>query len=226
MCPSCKHELESIDLLPLFSFIYLRGKCRHCHHAISPRYFFVELCCALFFTLVFIQINPSSFHSWLLLVTNFCIIAILILTFVIDFEHFLILDVVVFPAVAVIFVLHGIDALYFGHGVSAIIPAVIGAVVGALPLFLIWLISKGAWMGFGDVKYMLFMGVALGWQLSLLTVIIAVFMGTIVGVGLIVWRNKSLKSQVPFGTFLSAAALVCLFYGPDLLAWYLKLLGF
>ncbi len=81
-------------------------------------------------------------------------------------------------------------------------------------------------MGFGDVKFMLFAGAALGWPLVSISLLLAVFIGSIAGVGLIAFGGKHLQSRVPFGTFLSVGVLISIFYGPILLRWYLAALGF
>ena len=98
-----------------------------------------------------------------------------------------------------------------------------GAVIGASLFFLIiFLVSKGKWLGFGDVKLAFFMGIFLGFPNILTALFLAFFIGAIIGVGLILAEKKNLKSQVPFGPFLIAGTFIALFWGEQLIDWYLS----
>ena len=90
--------------------------------------------------------------------------------------------------------------------------------------FLIWLISRGRWMGFGDVKLGFFMGLFLSWPNILVALFSAFFIGAIIGIGLIIAGKKTLKSQVPFGPFLVTGTFIALFWGQNLINWYINLL--
>lgn len=229
-CPSCGHQLSALELVPFFSFIFLRGKCRACGKKISWRYFGIELLTGLLFLFAGTQAMFFTSLGLLDLARNLFVIGIFIVVFMVDWEHYIILDSVLitgFIGVSLanlvldlagsgnFFTLNG----YFLNGLM-------GALIAALPFFVIWFFSKGAWMGFGDVKLALFLGVVFGWPLLAINLFIAVILGGAASIFLLLLQKKTLKSIIPFGTFLSLAGVVTLFYGHKLLAWYLAILGF
>ncbi len=226
-CPNCKRILSAFELVPLFSYLFLGGKCRTCHLKISPRYFFIEMLTGLLFVLAAVHIFPDTTIHFVSLVKLCLILSVLLAVFIIDFEYFLILDqVLLVGGVGVVLLSIIIDALggSFARGVT--LPSLAMAVICPIPFFLVWFVSKGKWMGFGDVKLAGFLGLALGWPQVWVGVLLGVFLGGISGIILLVSGKKDLKSQVPFGTFLSVGSALALFFGPWLLHWYLGLLGF
>lgn len=207
-CPYCKHELAWYDLIPVFSFLILKGKCRYCKKPISIQYPLVELTTALLFVLIF---NPQNLlnTSYLLLTTSF-----LIIIFVYDLKHYIIPDKVIFPAIVLTLIYNLLDTNYLllNTGLSA---------VGASAFFLsIYLISKGKWMGFGDVKLSFLMGLHLGFPNILVALFLAFFTGAIIGLILIAQNKKTLKSMVPFGPFLVFGTFLAMFYGEQIINWY------
>ncbi len=229
-CVACGHTLGVLELFPLFSFLGLLGKCRHCRKRISPRYFIIELCTGLLFVGMWFVFSPTNLFELMLYVRNYFIIAVLLSVFVIDLEHFIILDVIVFPALGVVLAFNFALSLFSGSPMwssgNFLVSGLIGLILGALPFWLVWYLSKGRWMGFGDVKLGLFLGLVLGWPQIFVGYFIAVILGGVISVFLLLLTKKTLKSQVPFGTFLSIGALAALFYGPQMLKWYMAFLGF
>lgn len=229
-CNFCHHVLGIFELFPLFSFLALLGKCRHCRKKISPRYFIIELCAGLLFAGMWLVLSPSNFSELLMFVRNCFVAAVLLCVFVIDLEHFVILDSIIFSASAVVIVFNFLLSSFTGSPVwvldGFLVSGLIGAFLGALPFWLVWYFSNGKWMGFGDVKLGLFLGLVLGWPQVFVGYFIAVLLGGIVSTFLLMFTKKTLKSQIPFGTFLSLGALVSLFYGPQMLKWYVAFLGF
>lgn len=228
-CPWCGHTLSAWELVPVLSYFFLKGKCRNCHKKISSRYFIIEALTGLSFVWAASHFYPGSVETAVLLIKVWLIISILIAVFVIDLEHFLILDrVIIFGTVGVLLLNIAVDLIgktsLFSWG-GQTLPSVAAAVLCPLPFFLIWYFSKGRWMGFGDVKLAVFLGAALGWPLAGIGLLLAVFIGGAMGVVLLGFTDKTLKSRVPFGTFLSLGAFFTLFYGPFLLRWYLSFLG-
>ncbi len=229
-CPNCRHQLGSLELIPLFSFLFLGGKCLSCKRPISPRYFVVEAVTGLLFAAAWHQVSPATPMALFVLFSDFFVLSVLVIVFAVDFEHFIILDSVTFLSLAVVTILNaGLDVM--GHNPvltfhSHLAIGLVGAVLGALPFFLLWFFSKGRWMGFGDVKLGLLLGAVFGWQLFAVCFMLAIFLGTMVSIFLLLGKSKTLKSRVPFGTFLSVAAVITLFYGPQLLRWYLSYVGF
>jgi leader peptidase (prepilin peptidase)/N-methyltransferase len=229
-CVKCNHTLGGLDLVPVLSFVFLKGRCRFCEAKISFRYFIVESITGLLFAAALIYLNPVSFAGAALLLKYWLALSVLLAVFAIDFEHFLILDQVVFPAAALIFasniildlILHINILSLYSHTVSGLLAA---AVLWLL-FFLVWFFSKGLWLGFGDVKLAALLGLILGWPLILVGFMLAVILGGAVSAFLLLFKGKTLKTRIPFGTFLALGTVFALFYGDKLLNWYLAFLGF
>lgn len=225
-CPKCKHTLSWQDLIPVFSFLFLKGNCRYCKKSISIQYPLVELMTGLVFLLIF-NFSPfakatggQAFANFLFLLIISCF---LIIIFVYDLKHYIIPDKVLFPAIAIVFLYRLFGDLVVSRwdlGLGNFILA--GLLASAFFLF-IFLISDGRWMGFGDVKLAFFMGLFLGYPNILVALFLAFFLGAIIGVGLIVFGNQNLKSKVPFGPFLITGTFIALFYGQEIIQWYTHL---
>jgi len=215
-CPHCKHTLSWQDLIPVFSFVFLRGRCRYCSQKISLQYPLVELAAALLFVLVFQYFGLGPELFFLLLISSF-----LIVIFVYDLKHYIIPDSMVFSAIIAAFLY---QIFYSGQlsWDSLYLPFL--SAVGASGFFLaIALISRGKWMGLGDVKLAFFMGLMLDWPNILLALFLSFLIGAIIGLGLIFKRRKTMKSEMPFGPFLIAGTLIALFWGEAIIEWYLQL---
>jgi leader peptidase (prepilin peptidase)/N-methyltransferase len=231
VCRTCGNELKASDLFPLFSFLWLIGKCRQCKANISYRYFIIEALTGLLFVFAWLHSQPMmNIASWLHLVRDLLVVSVLITVFVIDLEHYLILDIVVFPATIVVLLLSLAQSLFLGqefwHLNNIFLASILGAIIAGLPLYLLWLVSKGKWIGLGDVKFALFLGAVFGWPLLIVEFLLAFLSGGALSVFLLMAKQKTLQSRLPFGTFLSLAALVTLFFGQKILIWYLSVLGF
>jgi len=214
-CPYCKHKLSWRDLIPVFSFLFLRGRCRYCGKKISWQYPLVELATGVLFILIFWHLGfgfDLTLGFWILLT------CFLIIIFVYDLKHYIIPDKVIYPAIAISFfyVLIFQRTLFFNFFLSAL-----GA---GLFFFLIYLISQGKWLGFGDVKLAFLMGLFLGFPKILPALFLSFFIGAIIGVGLVLAKKKGLKSEVPFGPFLVTGTFLSLFWGLPLIKFYLKIL--
>ena len=216
-CLKCKHQLKFLDLIPLFSFIFLKGKCRYCHKRISCQYPLVEVATGIIFLLGYFNIQSSSlpvFQSFNILV-YFIFSCFLIIIFVYDLKHYLILDKVTLTALVFALVLN------FLLGKS-IVNLLIAALVVAGFFFLQFIVSHGKWIGGGDIRLGLVMGAMLGWPDVLTALVLAYVIGALTGLALIVFKKKKFKSQLPFGTFLSLATLITLLWGERILGWYLN----
>jgi len=229
-CPHCGGILGVLDLFPVFSFIFLRGRCRRCKAKISRRYLILEIVTGLLFASAVYFLQPADFVSGFELLKYFLVLSALVVVFMVDLEHFLILDQVVFPVAAAMFLLNLLLDL-FGHvKILSFYSSTVSGILGAAALFgfffLVWLLSKGKWIGFGDVKLAVFLGLSLGWPFVLVGLMLAVLSGGIVSVFLLAFFQKTLKSQIPFGTFLAFGTVLALFYGDKLIGWYLAILGF
>ena len=230
-CPHCHALLGPANLVPLLSYAFQRGRCANCRARISPRYPIIELASGLLFAAAAVHwlAGFSQPLNYLELLRWLVIIAALIAVFVIDLEHYLILDAVVFPAAAMVLALDiALDLaarqplLSFGSHTAG---GILAAILAAGFFYALWLVSRGRWIGFGDVKFNLLLGLALGWPYVIVGLFLSFMIGAIVGVGLIVFASKKMQSRVPFGTFLAVGATLALFYGPSVWDWYLRLVG-
>ncbi len=211
-CPNCKATLEAQDLVPVLSFVFLQGKCRHCGKSISWQYPAVELATTISFLLL-----ATRYELSLSLVLACALAAFYVVIATYDLKHFLILDKVVYPGIAVA----AVFAIVQGH----IISGLIGAAIISGFFYFQYYISKGRWIGFGDVKLGIMLGLAAGFPIAILLMFAAYMLGAITGVIMIALGKKQLGSQLPFGTFLAIAAVFTLLYGQAVMNWYSKLIG-
>jgi len=228
-CPKCKKQLLWQDLIPVFSFLFLGGKCRRCKKKISWQYPIVEIVTATLFVLIFWSLGfgwDLGFGIWdfIKLCFMFYFASVLIVIFVYDFKHYEIPDKVLIPAIAISF----IYCALFDFG--GILNHLLAVLIGSGFFLSIFLISKGKWMGFGDVKLAVLMGLLLGVPNILLALFLAFLFGAIIGVILMVLpfsktgEKKSLKSEIPFGPFLITGTFFAILWGPKIINWYLNLL--
>jgi leader peptidase (prepilin peptidase)/N-methyltransferase len=238
-CPSCGTAIKTYDNIPIISWLILRGRCRTCRASISARYPAVELLTALLFGAVFLR-DGLSFAL------PFDLIFVMMLTALvfIDAEHMLLPNAITYPGI-VLAVLARLALPYLtstpyfddlspallgalpGWPVWAVslVGAALGALAGGGTLWLIgwlWERLRGVEaMGLGDVKMMFMVGAFLGWRLTVLTLFLGVFTGSLTGVLLMLKnRERNLQMQVPFGIFLGIGAVVSLLIGKQLIAWY------
>ncbi len=213
-CPHCKHTLSWQDLVPIFSFIFLKGRCRHCHQKISWQYPLVELATGLLFFLIFFYFSSNFLFS----IFYFLISSFLIIIFVFDLRHYIIPDKIIYPAIIIALIFSLLNSRFILHK-SLLNP--LWSAFGAAAFFLfIFLISRGKWMGVGDIKLAFFMGLFLSFPNILVALFSAFFIGAIIGTGLILFDKKTLKSEVPFGPFLVTGTLIALFWGEKIFNWY------
>ncbi|MEK9129806.1 MAG: prepilin peptidase [Patescibacteria group bacterium] len=214
-CPKCKHVLGIKDLIPLISFFWRKGRCHYCQEKISWQYPLVEFFTGIFFCFIFLrnfEINSLSFNS-IILFRDLFFISVLEIIFVYDLKYGYILDRVTLPAITVGLILNLIFGIQWQNLILAI------AVGGGF--FLVqFLISKGKWIGGGDIRMGALMGVFLGWPQILVALFFSYILGAIIGVMLIFLKKKEMKSEIAFGTFLAIGALISLFFGEQILLIY------
>jgi len=237
-CPHCRHQLAWYDNLPLLSFVLLKGRCRYCQRRISWQYPLVEAITAVLFLLVYgVTFGYSQISSelilnihlvdWLLLLRNWFFTSVLIIIFIYDLKYYLILDKVVLPAIALsllinllIVILQPAPLPWWSFLFNYLLAALI---VGGF--FLIqFIVSHGRWIGGGDIRLGVLMGVMLGWPQAILALSIAYIVGSVVGLILIAVGHKKMDSQIPLGIFLAPATWLVLLWGKLILAWYTQLL--
>ncbi len=213
-CPSCRRQIAWYDNIPLFSFLVLRGRCRHCQQKISWQYPLVELATALLFSYGFYLYLMGELAP-LELAAIWFILAVLIVVFVYDLRWQLILDKIMIPSIIIVFLFN----LYLGFPWSVLL---FSAIIGGAFFLFQFVISRGKWIGGGDIRLGFFMGVALGDISALiLALFLAYLIGSLVGIGLIVQGRKEWGSKIPLGVFLALGTVVSLFWGGEIVAWYL-----
>lgn len=225
-CLFCGHRLYPKDLVPLFSFLFLKGKCRYCRHKIAKQYFLMELATAVGFTLIALvlwqsldsQIILTSISNLLIFQTLawWIFFSFLLIIFVYDLKYYLILDTVSLPAIVLAFIFN----LFLGFSWQNLL---LGALVGGGFFFLQFIISRGKWIGGGDIRLGLLMGALLGWPQVLTALFLAYLLGSIFAIGLLLAKKKHWGDKLPFGTFLSLATFIVLLYGDILINWYWSL---
>lgn len=214
-CLSCKHTLSFLDLIPVFSFIFLRAKCRYCHKKISWQYPVIELVTALLFLIGYYYYLVQTV-SYLQFMTFLIFTSFLIIIFVYDLKYLLILDKVSISAFLVALILN----TQLGYNFFDLMLA---STVIAGFFLLQFLISKGKWIGGGDIRMGLVMGAMLGFKMALVALFLAYIIGAVFGIMLLMLKKKSLQSKLAFGTFLSLATFVTLLWGSNLLNWYINI---
>ncbi len=225
-CPNCKHLLSWQDLIPIFSFLFLKGKCRYCGKPISFQYPLVELFAGFLFVLILnytLGAQLFNFENVFNLMFLIIISCFLIVIFVYDLKHYIIPDKVIYPAIIIAIIYNISYFLFVIDNSSLLIQSSISAFAAAVFFLLIVLISRGRWMGVGDIKLAFLLGLVLGWPNILVALFLAFFLGAIIGIGLIIFGKKTLKSEVPFGPFLVFGTFLALFWGEKALDWYLNL---
>ena len=176
----------------------------------------VELVAGFLFVLAFWQ-----FGFGLSLIFGFTVLSCLLVIFVYDLKHYIIPDGVVFSGIAIVLIF---NIRFLISGEFSVFISLILSAIGAAGFFLvIVLVSRGKWMGIGDIKLAFLMGLLLGWPGILLALFLAFSIGAIIGLGLIFLGKKTVKSEVPFGPFLVTGTLASLFLGEAIIEWYLQL---
>ncbi len=219
-CPNCKHLLSSKDLVPLISYISLLGKCRYCRKKISFEYPLVELLTGALFLLAFLFAGLSVELLFLCVVLFF-----LVLIFVYDLKHYIIPDFATFSLIGISF-FYLLFLSFFENNFNILLYGTLSAIGAFVFFFLLFYFTKGKGMGFGDVKFVIFMGLFLGFPEIVPGLFISFLLGAIIGLALIVLKRKKLKSQVPFGPFLIIGSLIAYFYGEKIIDTYLAYVFF
>ncbi len=214
-CPACGHSLSALENIPLISFLWLRGRCRHCQTPISSRYPIVELCTAALTALVAWRMGTQALGLASLVMLWF-----LIAMSCIDFDTQILPDDLTLPLLWL-----GLLVNLRG-GFVPLQDAVIGAAAGYLSLWLVyWLfrfVTGKEGIGYGDFKLLAALGAWLGWIMLPLIVLLSSAIGAIVGLLLIALRGHARDKPIPFGPFLAMAGLVALLAGDAIVQFYLN----
>lgn len=205
-CAGCQQSLRWWELVPLLSFMLLRGRCVRCTRQISVQYPSVELATGVLMMVAGTPL-PTSAADVIARVALLCVVAMLVILFLIDLHTFLLPDVFVVGLLGCAMVMLIVYP-------DQVIQRVLGAAVGTGALFLLWAFTRGRGIGFGDVKLMVPLGVLVGWPYVIMLLGIAFTAGGVLGIVLLARQRATLKTAIPFGPFLIGASFLVLFVPP------------
>ena len=217
-CPRCGSAIRFYDNIPVLSYFLLRGKCRTCKTPIAFRYVLVELLGGCMAVCTYLRFGPTVTGG----IYYLFIAALLVITFI-DLDHRIIPDVISLPGIPA-----GVAASFMIPSLNTV-DALIGILAGGGILYLVaWSYDRFTGkegMGGGDIKLLAMIGAFIGWHGVLLTIFAASAIGTLVGILAMLKSRKTMKMAIPFGPFLSLGAIIYLFFGNELIFWYLHTLG-
>ena len=221
ICPICQHRLSFLDLIPIFSFLFSGGRCRYCRAKISWQYPIVELTTGFLFLFgylnlsnQFLTVTPqfpiSNFQFPILLLRNWFFISVMVFVFIYDLKYMLIEDIVVIPAIIIIFFLN----LLAGISLPSIF---LGAII-TLGFFLTqYILTKKRGIGEGDLRLGVLIGIMFAWPNVLISLFTSYFIGGIIALALLIIGRKKLTSKIPLGPFLAIGSLLTLFFGKEII---------
>lgn len=222
-CESCQHRLAPLDLIPVLSYLWLRGRCRYCGAAIPRGIPLVEGLTAAYFIAAFARFGLSA---------TFFLAAfwgsIFLVIMGIDFQHKLILNKVTYPSIVLGLIVLGVDSLWPGTRLTgglemvprpSILSGLIGGGVGFVFLLIPALLNPRG-MGVGDVKMAALIGLVVGFPMALIALGMGAIGGGLVAIVLLALKLKKRKEAIPFGPFLSLATMITLLWGNQVLEWY------
>lgn len=243
-CPKCQHTLGALDLFPILSYLALGGKCRFCREKISPVYPLLELTMGLLFLFsgyVFIDqtLLFSGSAEEAMKLGSFLVVAFVTVVFVFyDILFMEIPDEVLIPASILLFVLLfiasvGVNIPFFDHFLpfenELLNIPLINACLGAFGIFAFFyiqiLLSKGKWIGGGDLRIALFMGLVAGAKIAALALLLAYFVGSVIGI-IILFFTRNRNTEVPFGPYLAVGLYISLFWYTPIVEWYTNFFTF
>ena len=218
-CPKCDYRIRWYDNIPLISYLLLRGKCRGCGMHISIQYPLVELLNGLLTLALFLRFGPTLAF---LVLSLFCS-ALVVITFI-DLEHQIIPDEISLSGIVIGFVFS-----FFLQGHSWL-NSLLGILLGGGSLLLVaysyqWLTGKEG-MGGGDIKLLAMMGAFLGWKSIPFIIFASSLVGSVIGISIMLVQKKDSKLAIPFGPYLAFGAVLYIFYGRQIIHWYLNMGSF
>ncbi|MDF2593369.1 MAG: prepilin peptidase [Clostridia bacterium] len=210
-CTNCNTQLKPVDLIPVLSFVAYRGKCKYCKAKISLQYPIIELSNGLITFFLYQKFGLTVEMGMYAILSS-----ILVVITMIDFFTQEIPD-----ELNLLGLITGIIFLGIMLRFSNVVNSSLGLLIGGGLFLLIAVVSGGA-MGGGDIKLMGVLGLWFGWKLILMLSIISFIIGAIASLLLMALKIKSMKDYIPFGPFISISAMIIIFFGSDLLSWYLS----
>ena len=217
MCIHCRRQLAWWENIPLFSYIFLHGKCSSCSKLIPIRYFFTELFSGLILVLIFYKHTLSGNFNEVLFFRDLFFSGLLIMIFIYDAVYKIILPSIIWwgSAIGVFLNIYFLD--------SKIEDLILGAIIAGGFFLLQYLVSNGRWIGGGDVRMGVMMGLWLGAKSTVVALFFAYIVGALFGILMLVFKKKSWVAEIPFGTFLALGTFFAIYHGEAVANWYLNL---
>ncbi len=213
-CPKCKKKLRALDMIPIVSYLILKGKCHFCKKPIASEYLYLEIFSGLTFV-------ATYYHTLENLLPNLLVYLLYAIFFIgiffYDLKHSEIPDIFLFPFIIISFT----GSIIMGN---SLISMIIGLGVALLFFGGQIVISKGKWLGEGDLYLGLSMANIFGWQLLLLSIVISYTLGALWSIYLLASKQVTSKTQIPFAPFLVLGSFITIFFGQEMLGWYLQTL--
>lgn len=214
-CPYCRAHLAWHENIPIVGYLLVRGRCRHCHTHIASTYLISEIIVGFLFAIF-------AWHHHFLwggeLFLDWFIVLFLMAIFLYDVRFGEIPDLfTIFPSILLLL-------WFLVSDRSLLLGAFIGALVGAGFFWFQYVVSRGRWIGGGDIRLGGFMGIVLGWPLVLLALFFAYLLGAAISVILLAMKKKTWTDKTPFGTYLTAGTVIAMLYGENIMQWYLNFL--
>lgn len=230
-CPKCKKKLHWTHLIPVLSFVMLKGRCAYCEKQISKMYLALELITGAIFAFIYsqnsfflgdsvhglLQNSTIQYDVFMKAIYEMVIYTALVLIFVYDYLYQEIPDLFSLPLI----VLALLGTIIGGE--PSLNSMLIGAAIGVAFFGGQYVVSKGKWLGEGDIRLGFFMGVFLGWQLLLVAIVVSYILGSAISLFLIAGKKAKLQSEIAFGPFLIAGTFIAHYWGEKLINIYLGL---
>ncbi|MBL7054005.1 prepilin peptidase [Patescibacteria group bacterium] len=240
-CPHCKQKIVWYDNIPVFSYLLLNAKCRNCKQKISLQYLLVELTMGIFFVLSFLWVNSSMsvisyqlsatgvghYTPFILSVIKYWVIFfVFTFIFVYDAKYSMVDSRVVLSASLLVFGLAIFESFLKENSsivLSDLFQIFLAMIIGVGFFAIQYVITKGKAIGMGDLQIGLFMGASLvSWQFVLVAILLSYIIGAIISLGLILFKQKTIKDKIPLGPFLSIGSVVTIFYGEQIINWFFR----
>jgi leader peptidase (prepilin peptidase)/N-methyltransferase len=222
MCPKCHHELSAKDLVPVFSWLLLKGKCRYCHEAISAQYPLVELITALLFVASYIWwpvsikgLEVPIFVLWLVFLVG------LVALMVYDLRWFLLPNRIIYPFSVIAFLMTILSVIHSNRPLVALLNVLLAVIVGGGIFYVLFQLSGGKWIGGGDVRLGCLLGLVAGTPgRSVMFIFLGSVIGTIVSTPLLVSHRLKHDSAIPFGPLLIVGLIITQLFGASIMHYY------
>lgn len=224
MCPDCKHVLAAKDLIPVLSWVFLKGRCRYCKEKIHWQYPVVELSTAFLYGLSYVALAPDGVLAWVFFLVWIIMLTMMLIMAVCDLRWLILPNKIMYPLLIVALARLILVAITI-HGAQQWLGPVEAMAFAGCGFLILASLKNGSMMGVGDVKLAAFMGLLLGISKLALAMLLAFNAAAIVSIALIALKIRKRNDLIPFGPFLIGATIIAYLYGGQIIHWYLQVNG-